>query len=170
MEAVGREGGQERVSEPHSSRSSQTRFPHHSQQYLGWWGLDPCMKNHGGKPAQRRGSRARALHPGCTGSEKHGLCPLPTLSSKKQPGALSQSLIYFLEGRASQDGKRKRRHSRVNFFEGEAICTLGTISTVFFYQSPDCQRPRRLGPSTFELLTRPGPAAHLFSSISPGLF
>lgn len=128
------------------------------------------MKNHGGKPAKRRGSGARALHPGCTGSKKHGLCPLPTLSSKKQPGALSQSLIYFLEGRASQDGKRKRRHSRVNFFEWEAICTLGTISTVFFDQSPDCQRPRCLGPSTFELLTRPGPAAYLYSSISPGLF
>lgn len=79
-------------------------------------------------------------------------------------------MIYFLEGRASQDGKRKRQHSRVNFFDGEAICTLGTISTVFFNQSPDCQRPRRLGPSTFELLTRPGPAAHLSSSISPGLF
>ena len=49
--------------------------------------------------------------------------------------------------------------SRVNFFEGEGICTLGTISPVFVYQSLDCQRPRHLGPSACKLLTRPGPAA-----------
>lgn len=30
--------------------------------------------------------------------------------------------------------------------------------SLFFYQSFDLQRPQRLGPSTFELLNRPGPA------------
>lgn len=50
-EAVGREeGGQERVSKPHSS-SSQPRLPHHVQQSWGLWGPAPCMTYHSGKPA-----------------------------------------------------------------------------------------------------------------------